>query len=415
MSNINESDPVVREIRGARVKLLFDHPFFGQLAVRQDIVDASEWCPTAATDGKRFYYNREFIKKLDKAELLFLIGHEILHVVFDHLGRRGGREPAVWNMANDYIVNDCLKKEKLGKMPEGGLLDADYHQLMSSEEVYALLMKNSVKIKMPLDMHLELGKDAKDGKGDCEGGSASVTVIGKNGPPKLSEDDIERIRTDLKAAVIQAAQQAGAGRTPLGVRRMIDALTQPKLDWRAMLDAHIRSSKRDDYTFQRPSRRSWHLADAYGGPLILPGMNYEDTIDIAVAIDVSGSVTEEMVRDFVSEVRGIMLTFGEFKLKLWTFDTQVYSYKEFDGGNIDEIFEYEVKGGGGTLFECNWEFMKREHIEPQRFVMLTDGYPNSGWGDERYCDTLFIVHGDHSIVAPHGTTAYYDDHRREGA
>jgi predicted metal-dependent peptidase len=399
------SDPVYKEIVTARVKLLFEKPFFGQLAARMVAIEAP-WCKTAATDGRHFYYNREFIKGLNKAELLFLIGHEVLHCVYDHLGRRGGRDPKIWNMANDYIVNWTLKDQQVGQMPSMGLYDPKYTDDMHSEELYELLKKNSVTIKMPLDEHLDVtgqeGDGDEDGKQPGSQGTVDVTVMGKDGPPKLTEEDLQKIRNEIKAAVIQTAQQVGAGKVPAGVRRMIQELIEPKMDWRALLDAHIRSSIKDDYTFRRIGRRSW------GSGFVLPAQDFMDTIDVAVSIDASGSMSETMLRDILSEVKGIMQTFRDFKLKLWTFDTAVYSYKEFTPENLDEIDEYALGGGGGTLFECNWEHMKKEGLEPQRFIMFTDGYPGGSWGEENYCDTLFVIHGNDSIVAPFGMTAYYE-------
>lgn len=417
----NMSDPVVQSIVAARVSLLFNQPFFGNLATRMELIDASKWCKTAATDGRKLYYNREFIKALTPPELLFLIGHEVLHCVYDHLGRRGSRDPQLWNMANDYIVNYTLKKEGLGDMPKGGLYDDKYTDEMTSEEVYRLLEQNSTKVQMTLDEHLEMdGSDGDDGDGNGSGGkTVTVTVMGDgNGPPKLTEEDRQKIRNEIKAAVINAAQAVGAGKVPAGVKRLIEDFTNPIMDWRALLEMHIQSSIKDDYTFMRPSKRSWGL----GGKavVILPGQNFKDTVDVAVCIDTSGSMTDEMLRDFLSETKGIMETFDDFKLTLWTFDTQVYNPKVFTQNNIDEIMDYNPQGGGGTMFECNWEFMRDpagagfgdvdglgDEILPKKFVMFTDGYPCGEWGEEEYCDTLFIVHGNTSIVAPFGMTAYY--------
>jgi predicted metal-dependent peptidase len=400
----NLDDPVVQAIVAARVKLLLEKPFFGNLATRLKLVDASSWCKTAATEGRHFYYNREFIKGLTPAELLFLIGHEVLHCVYDHMGRKGGRDHKIHNMAADYIVNYTLHQEQVGKMPTGGLYEPDkYTDEMTSEEVYELLMKNSTVIKMPLDMHLDGsgGEGDEDGDGNSDGG-VEVRVMGKDGPPKLTQEDMDQIRNEIRAATIQAAQAAGADKTPAGVKRLIDAFTQPKMDWRALLDTHIQSALKDDFTFSKINKRSWNAG------VILPGMNYMNTIDIAIAIDTSGSMTEEMLRDILGEVKGIMETFKDFKLTLWTFDTSVYNVKTFTHDNLDEILEYEPQGGGGTLFECNWDFMKEEGLEPHRFVMFTDGYPGGSWGDENYVDTLFVIHGTTSITAPFGLTAYYE-------
>ena len=119
MSNrVDLSDPAVEAITNARVKLLFTKPFIGQIALRLDIVDASEWCKTAAVDGRRLYYNRQFILDLKPKQLLFLIGHEVFHCVYDHLGRRGHRDPKIANMAQDYLINYSLKHEDVGEMPE---------------------------------------------------------------------------------------------------------------------------------------------------------------------------------------------------------------------------------------------------------------------------------------------------------
>jgi predicted metal-dependent peptidase len=173
------------------------------------------------------------------------------------------------------------------------------------------------------------------------------------------------------------------------------------MDWRQMLRMNIQSLIKSNFSFQRPNRKSQHCG------AILPGMMNEETIDVSVCIDMSGSISDEMAKDFLSEVKGIMDEYTDFKLDLWTFDTEVYGYKQFTGDTADEIMEYECQGGGGTDFEVNWTFMKEQGIEPKRFIMFTDGYPCGSWGDEDYAETLFIVHGNETIIAPFGQTAHY--------
>jgi predicted metal-dependent peptidase len=423
----------------ARVQLLFDMPFIGTLTARLKLVDASSWCSTAATDGKHFFYNREFIKGLNQQELMFLCGHEVFHCVFDHLGRRGGRDPKILNMAQDYVINYALKEMGCGKMPEGGLYDEKFTDEMSSEEVYEILKKNSVKIKLPLDMHLDLlgqESDDEDGKGqgqDGEGGGdgqeVEVTVMGKDGPPKLTEKELNQMRQELKSAVIQAARNAeaaGAGGIPKAIQRMIDELIEPQLDWRSMLDAHIRSSVKGDYTFSRVSRKTSAIRyatdystfeDAEGddpfasfrsiGAPMLPSQDFDLTIDISVYIDCSGSETPAMIRDQLSETKGIMQTFPDFVVRVATFDTQIYNYREYRPDNIHEIDEYPITGGGGTAFEAIYNHLKANEIEPRRLIVFTDGLPNGTWGDPNYCDTLFVIHSNTHIKAPFGMTAYY--------
>jgi len=101
----------------ARVDMLMNAPFFGNLATRLVLVDATDWCPTAATDGKHFYYNRHFTAALTEDECIWLMGHEILHCVYDHMDptRRGDRIHQLWNVANDYVINLELELAKLGR------------------------------------------------------------------------------------------------------------------------------------------------------------------------------------------------------------------------------------------------------------------------------------------------------------
>jgi predicted metal-dependent peptidase len=133
----------------------------------------------------------------------------------------------------------------------------------------------------------------------------------------------------------------------------------------------------------------------------------EETIDVSIAIDMSGSISDVQAKDFLSEIKGIMEEYKDFRMDLWCFDTEVYNYAKFTGDTADEIMDYEVKGGGGTDFDANYNFMKEEGIEPKKFIMFTDGYPCGSWGDENYCDSLFIIHGNETIIPPFGSHAYY--------
>ncbi len=415
------NDPIYKAVVEARLSMLFHYPFFGNLATRMEVVDATDWCPTAATDGCKLYFNREFVKKLNKKELQFLIAHEILHAVYDHIGRRGIKDPNVWNMAIDYIVNWTLVNERIGEMPKNGLLSTKYTDEWTSEQVYTDLIQNCTKIEMSLDMHLDLshGDDSQDQNGEngenagnSSSGNSSKLGVGNNttghsaannkkGPPKLSEQDVQRIRNEIRAAVISAAR-VSAGKVPLGVQRLIETLTKPKMDWRTMLEAHVASSLRGDFTYRRFSKKIWSTG------VVLPSQDQLPTVDVVVAIDTSGSISNMMLTDFLSEVYGIMEQFQDFKLLLMAFDTQVYNPQLFTPENKEGVLEYEIRGGGGTQFECVWNYLKNQHITPERLVLFTDGYPYGSWGDENYCSTLFVVHGNRTVVAPFGQTVYYE-------
>lgn len=164
---------------------------------------------------------------------------------------------------------------------------------------------------------------------------------------------------------------------------------------------NIQSILKSNFSFSKVNRKS-QMCGA-----VLPGMTNEETIDVCCGVDMSGSIGDKQANDFISEVKGIMDEYTDFKLRLWCFDTKVYNLQEFSGDNADEIMYYQVKGGGGTDFDANFEFMKENDIQPKKFIMFTDGYPCGSWGDEDYCDTLFIIHGNDTIIPPFGQYAYY--------
>lgn len=398
--NSSEHAKILDKLVTARVGLLLRHPFFGNLATRMKLIEASDWCSTLATDGRNFYYNAGFVDKLNPKECEFGFAHEVLHNVFDHMGRRDGRDPQLSNIAADFAVNQILKDEKIGSVPKFiQIFQQDKYRGKSYEEIYSDLYDNAKKINISelgelLDEHL-------DGEGDSDGDDEGDDQNGKGKRPKLTPEERKAIRDEIKEAMVAAAQSAGAGKVPAGVARLIKDFTEPKMDWRQLLRMNIQSILKSNYSFSRPNRKSQHSG------AILPGMMNEETIDVSVAIDMSGSISDIQAKDFISEVKGIMDEYVDFKLDIWCFDTEVYNYARFSGDNADDIRSYEVKGGGGTDFEANWQFMKEQDITPKKFIMFTDGYPCGSWGDEDYCDTLFIIHGNDSIIAPFGQTAHY--------
>lgn len=386
----------------ARIGLLLRHSFYGNLVTRLELVNADDWCQTAATDGRRFYYNSEFINKMPLKQVEFLCGHEVLHVVYDHMGRRGQRDPKLWNIADDYCVNADLIESGVGeKITVVSMLYDRKYTGKSAEEVYDELYQNADKInieqlsEMLLDQHMD-GDDDGDGDGNED-------KDGKHrGPPRLTAAERRQIRDEIKEAIINAATAAGAGNLPNGVKRLIKDLTQPVISWQELLAQQIQSTIKNDFTFARPSRRGWHM-DA-----ILPGMKNAETIDICVALDQSGSISDEDGRVMLSEIKGIMEAYDEYRIRVWCFDTEIYADREFTTDNLDDISSYEPQGGGGTDFEANWRYMKENGIEPKKFIMFTDGYPCGGWGDADYCDTVWIIKGNPDCKPPFGVWAIYE-------
>ena len=391
----------------ARIGLLLKHAFFGNLATRLQLINADDWLTTAATDGLKLYYNSRFIMMLKPKEVEFLVAHEVMHVVYDHIGRRIDRDPEIWNIANDYTVNADLKKHKVGEfITTVPCLYEKKYEDWTSEDIYEDLMKNVQYINID-DLLDQMLDDHLDGEGDdSEDGDGNEDRKGK-GRPKMSEAEREAMRQEVKQAILNAAQQAEAGSMPAGVERLIKQMTDPVMPWRELIQTNLTSAIKSDYTWMRPSRRSWHM-DA-----IMPGMNPGEEIDVDIYIDMSGSISNKQGMQFLSEVAGMMDAFDGYNLRVTCFDTKCYNTQEFSSENMERIEEYELHGGGGTDFDCIFEDLKEAGRVPNRLIVFTDGYPFGSWGDADYCDTTWIIHGDPNPNPPFGVYAIYDDHRKK--
>ena len=223
------------------------------------------------------------------------------------------------------------------------------------------------------------------------------------GRPVLTEAEKKQIRDEIKEAMIAAAQSAGAGRVPAGIARMISDLTEPKMDWRQLLRMNIQSIFKSNFSFTRPNRKSQHCG------AVLPGMMNEETIDVSICIDMSGSISNKQAQAFLGEISGMMEAFDGYKVHIFCFDTDTYNPQDFTSENMDSIHTYEPQGGGGTDFDVIFSYLKEAGNVPKRLIVFTDGYPCGSWGDADYCDTTWIIHGDPDPHPPFGQFALYDE------
>ena len=380
--NLPSQQQIEEKLTTARIGLLIRQPFFGSMATCLQLVRDDDHIDTAATDGRKFYYNLAFIHSLTVKQTEFLFGHEVLHNVFEHLLRKDNRNIRLWNIACDYVVNQILVESNIGDKIDNLLLD-DKYKGMYAEEVYDLLFKNMDKMDVDalsdklLDEHMDTLED--QGKG-------------------LSETEKTQIRNEIRESLLNSVQ-AAAGNLPAGVDRFVKEFTQPKLNWKELLRQDIQSVIKTDYSFYRPSKKGQN--DGF----VLPGMIKENALDVCVAIDTSGSISEEDLNIFLSEVSGIMSQYSDYVIRIWCFDTEVHNDVIYRSDEGADITDYKAKGGGGTLFEANYAYMKENEIQPKIFIMFTDMCPNSGWGDPHYCDNvIFVGYKSGGKIAPFGTT-----------
>jgi len=374
------------KITKARVKLQKKNPFFSYLAMSLNIIEDKKTSNTCGVDCKgNLYFNPDWIDKLNLEETQTLITHEVLHVAFLHLIRKGEREHEIWNIATDLIANNLLSLNgfvfsgvlKKGVVPrnntfkEHGLNIVDIDK-KSSEEIYSIL-KNKLKEKI---------------KEDCNGFDEHILAeeneeekdSGGKGTGKSLSNEAERIwKGRIAEAVVFAKQQ---GNAPAGMDRLIDEILQTKMNWKQILHKYICDSIPFDYSYSRPSRRSSSM------DIFQPRMKKE-ALDVVAFVDVSGSINQTELNDFNAELMGIGRSFDNVNINLISWDTQANRRYQLNKSDIADLQNIKLCGGGGTDFTKIYEYLENENINPRIIVFFTDGYAEFP-KDERY-KTIWVL------------------------
>ena len=343
-----------KRIIKARTALVLEHPFIGSIALNLPF-KFDDNIPTAATNGKNIKYNPRFVESLTDEELKFLVAHECFHPMLEHNFRRGGRSPRRWNQAGDYVINQLLTDDSIGKMPKDGLLNPQLHQAGNgtTDGIYNLLPED------------DEGGDPMD---DCEDGDGSPA-------------EKEQQAAEWKVKVAQAAQAAKMmGKMSAGLERLVAEVLQPKVDWRDVWYRFFQRCKDDTRSYARPNRR--FLAQG----MYLPSASGETLGEVLFAIDCSGSINQQTIDQFAAEIRITKDDFNPMAIHLVYFDSEVSHYERF--GRDDDL-HVEPHGGGGTDFAPVFEFIKERQIEPIAIVFLTDLCCNS-FGEQPDCPVLWV-------------------------
>ena len=370
----------------ARTALLWDHPFFAALAIQLNVIDATDdpRIDTMATDGKRLYVHGPFVEGLNKQELIFVLAHEVMHNALQHHIRRQTRDPKLWNIAADYCINGELAETKVGTMPKDGLINPRFTG-MGAEEVYRILE--------------EEGEGG--GLGSDPGGCGGVI----DACSAFDEAGLAEAKADIETKVRQAAAIANgkmAGNMPAGLKRLIDRLTRPVIDWRSVLRRFIDESNVKDFSWARPNRRFLHQN------MVLPGVVSDGVSHLVVCVDTSGSIDGKALAAFASEING---AFGDGMVDRITViyaDTQVQRVETYEAG--DEL-TLEPKGGGGTAFSDVFRWIGENAGDASAIIFFTDLYVYD-FGEAPHCPVIWSVYGDSrefdtlAAKAPFGEAVY---------
>ncbi len=373
------------KLAAARTRLILDKPFLGALVLRLPLVAADpKWCQGAVTDAKKLYYNQDYINALDIQQTQFVLAKQALHCALSHFVRRQHRIKHRWDLACDYAVNPLLINDGL-KAPPETLVDDGYAG-MTAEEIYHYIgdldNEDSELDKQSEDLSDDQdnpNQDASDqqpspGDGDQESQQSPDQGVDDNDeemdglasqPEALTPQEQEELSVQWRQRLAGAAQSAmQAGKLSGSMARMVDFMLQPKLPWRMLLARYMTASARDDYSYSRPSSRR-------GDPAIFPSLR-SSQINVAVGMDISGSVDDKEMNEFLSEIDAIK---GNMRARITLLPCDAslaegapWIFEPWEEINLPETF----KGGGGTDFNPVFEWLDDQDQNPDLLVYFTD-------------------------------------------
>ena len=381
-----EVSSVGKKIAAARTKLILDKPFLGALVLRLGLKPSSaSWCKTIGTDTKHIYYNPTYIDALTSVELQFVLSHEALHCALSHFTRRQSRVRHRWDLACDYAINPILLDEGLKPPPDVMVLE-EYRD-MTAEQIYPCLSDNDHSETMDQHLYGRQHNDSQTDSDDTEHKAHTEPGIGEfnpreskpaeinpteNRPAKLKPAEMMQLQERWQQRLVAARQQAmTAGKMSSALQRTVSVQSKPALSWRAVLANYLSLTGRDDYSYARPSSRR-------GDPAIFPRLQ-SAAINLVVALDVSGSISDAEIGDCVAEINAIK---GQLRAHITLFACDLKVAKGFpkEFHAWQEIrFEATIAGGGSTDFRPVFDAVKLHDFMPDVILYFTDGlgrYPS---------------------------------------
>lgn len=395
-------DKVHKIVDDAILNLVLHFSTYAQFLVRIGYTYKDIGNAVACTDGKTVYINDRLIAEINadpikvnektrqqvnctigKQEMMFVLCHELMHLLTATIDRaenlgipkkiyNGDTENEMkmrlWNIATDYAINSllvnntegCCIKKPIGKILQGALYEEKYKN-MTAEEIYKKLEKNSnVSI-------IELGS------------SGLSFELDKHIP---IEDDL--VKSDLTNKIMEVFGSRTNGISNSSIDRFIkDTLKPLPFDWRKALNKYIRGWIKENYTWNKPSRAG--IANG----LILPSYGKSPCIHLAVAVDTSGSISDDELQAMLNHVATILSVFNNFTVDVWCCGSVVYkdSFKTYTKQNKNDIHKFKIMSDGGNDMRKNFEFIEKNYkgSKPDVFVCLTDGFDPVDGDTESTC------------------------------
>lgn len=339
-----------KKISVAKAQLILMHPFFGSIVCKHPPV-LTDKVPTAGVDARgNLFVNPKFVDTLSVQQVVFLLAHETMHVVYQHALRENSRNHEVWNIACDAVINPMLKQLGIGTFIEGGVLIPEYAD-KSAEAVYTDLMRKSEMVVQALAAGDRLS-------GDVDSSSAAGMT------------EAEKAETSAKIKAMAAEAMTGAkmrGSLPGTLEEALHEVLAKKVPWYELLERFMTSKASQEESWKRPNRR--YMSVGY-----LPSLDSIPQMGtVVVGVDTSGSISNKELPNFFGHLNDIVEQCHPEKVVVVYCDYKVNKVDEFTPDDFP-LESAGVTGGGGTDMTKIFDWVDESGEEPDAVIVFTDGF-----------------------------------------
>jgi predicted metal-dependent peptidase len=368
-------------VMAARIVAQARWPYLSTLLFNLKIVESSQLPTLAVDDGWRMYYSPDFVMEQSAEALATMVLHEALHCVNQHGPRfralsQSRHLHVTWNFAGDVGINHVLDR---AQMPWGDfeplrfthLSKFDVNPEMGTEKIFFTIVEYYNQHPEEVDQFTDCGS--------IIGGEARDYEISRSDGdnPAIKSDQQDVIRDQVAQEILKHAYAKGIGSIPGELLRWAQELLEPTIDWRKALAGAFRTSLatvlgRRDYVYTRPSRRQSAMRIG-NHEIILPSMRKPAPPAIAIIVDTSGSIGNDEITLFLSEVDGIVKANGISQgVTVIPCDADIGEIQKLRSRGA--ITTLKLTGGGGTDMGVGIAAAGKLRPTPKIVIVLTDGF-----------------------------------------
>lgn len=393
MTQISDADLALakKKITTAKIAVITTPAFifYGSILAKLKFI-YDDAIKTAAVDGIHMILSPTFVNTLTHRQTVFLVMHELKHLVYKHIDRLSDRDPKLWNVAGDYVINNFLDHKKFDVIPSA-LLDHKYDG-MSTDEVYFALKQQQKQdpSSIPEPDHNDLLP--ANTYGNSQGNSQANANLAKEFIDQAIAEGMVKAETAARNGDTE-----GMGNIPGDIKRYYEELVAPTVPWTQLLQRFLFGVAKTEYSYRRPSRRSESVG------FIMPGMHGQSMDCIDFAIDTSGSVSEDDFKKFISEIHEVFRTFNPQNIGIHQFDDIVQDSRKVC--SLEDFAKLEFKGGGGTTIGPVLQLFKDN--DAKALVVLTDGYFPHNASQDPQKPVIWAIYNNKGFVPKFGTAVHF--------